>query len=136
MRKKQTKAPGQRQLRVGEEVRHVLAAVLARGELRDPVLAGRSITVTQVRISADLRQATAFVMPLGGGQESAEILEALNRAGPFLSHEVGRRLTIKYIPALRFELDTVFDEADRIASLLRNPRVARDLKADGTGDGS
>jgi ribosome-binding factor A len=136
MRKKQTKAPGQRQLRVGEEVRHVLAAVLARGELRDPVLTGRSITVTQVRISADLRQATAFVMPLGGGQESAEILEALNRAGPFLSHEVGRRLTIKYIPALRFELDTVFDEADRIASLLRNPRVARDLKADRTGDGS
>ncbi len=136
MGKSKTKAPGQRQLRVGEEVRHVLAAVLARGELRDPVLAGRSITVTQVRISADLRQATAFVMPLGGGQESAEILEALNRAGPFLSHEVGRRLAIKYIPALRFELDSVFDEADRIASLLRNPRVARDLKADRTGDGS
>jgi ribosome-binding factor A len=136
MGKYKTKAPGQRQLRVGEEVRHVLAAVLARGEMRDPVLAGRSITVTQVRISADLRQATAFVMPLGGGRESAEILEALNRAGPFLSHEVGRRLTIKFIPALRFELDTVFDEADRIASLLRNPRVARDLKADRTGDGS
>ncbi len=136
MRKKQTKAPGQRQLRVGEEVRHVLAAVLARGELRDPVMAGVSITVTEVRISPDLRQATAFVMPLGGGRETAEILEALNRAGPFLSHEVGRRLAIKYIPALLFELDSVFDEADRIDSLLRNPRVARDLKADTTSNGS
>ena len=129
-RKKKNKAPGQRQLRVGEELRHVLAQVLARGGLRDPLLVNRSITVSEVRISPDLRHATAFVMPLGGTDEAADILEALNRAGPYLSHEVGQRIALKYTPALHFELDTVYDEAQRIENLLRSPRVARDLMAD------
>jgi ribosome-binding factor A len=138
-KKKKTKAPGQRQLRVGEELRHVLAGVLARGGLRDPVLAGRSITISQIRVSPDLRRATAFAMPLGGTVEAAELLEALNRAAPWLSHEVGRRITLKYTPALRFELDTVFDEAQRIDALLRSPSVARDLASDDSdvpGDGT
>ncbi len=139
MAKKKTRAPGQRQLRVGEELRHVLAGVLAQDGLRDPVLAGRSITISQIRVSPDLRHATAFAMPLGGTEEAAEMIEALNRAAPWLSHQVGQRIALKFTPALRFELDTVFDEAERIDALLRSPAVARDLAADepdASGDGA
>lgn len=139
MAKKKTRAPGQRQLRVGEELRHVLAGVLALGDLRDPVLAGRSITISQVRVSPDLRHATAFAMPLGGTGEAAETIAALNRAAPWLSHQVGQRIALKFTPALRFELDTVFDEAERIDALLRSPAVARDLagdEPDASGDGA
>lgn len=139
MAKKKTRAPGQRQLRVGEELRHVLAGVLAQDGLRDPVLAGRSITISQIRVSPDLRHATAFAMPLGGTGEAAEMIAALNRAAPWLSHQVGQRIALKFTPALRFELDTVFDEAERIDALLRSPAVARDLAADepdASGDGA
>ena len=139
MARKKIKAPGQRQLRVGEELRHVLAGVLARGELRDPALAGRTITISQIRVSPDLRHAIAYAMPLGGTGEAAELLDALNRAAPHLSHEVGQRISLKYTPAIRFELDTVFDEASRIDALLRSPLVARDLTdddPDAPGDGA
>ncbi len=139
MAKKKTRAPSQRQLRVGEELRHVLAEVLARGGLRDPVLAGRSITISQIRVGPDLRHAIAYAMPLGGTEEAAEMIAALNRAAPWLSHEVGQRITLKYTPALRFEMDTVFDEAQRIDALLRSPAVARDLtddEPDISGDGA
>lgn len=129
------RAPSQRQLRVGEELRHVLAEILARGELRDPHLAGRSITVSEVRVSPDMRNATAYVMPLGGG-DAGEIVAALNHAAAFLSGEVGRRVMLKFTPALRFEIDTVFDEAQRIDRLLRTPGVVRDLAHDGEDDGA
>lgn len=136
MSRSKGRAPSQRQLRVGEELRHVLAEVLGRGELRDPMLKDLSITVSEVRATADMRNAIAYVMPLGGAGEPAEVMAALNRAAPFLSHEVGRRITLKYTPALHFELDTVFDEAQRIDALLRQPSVARDLEKDRTDDGS
>ena len=136
MSRSKGKAPSQRQLRVGEELRHVLAEVLGRGGLRDPVLKDLSITVSEVRAGAGMRNATAYVMPLGGSGEAEEVLAALNRAAPFLSHEVGRRITLKYTPVLHFEMDTVFDEAQRIDALLRQPSVARDLQNDGTDDGS
>lgn len=135
MSRHKNRPPSQRQLRVGEELRHVLAGILARGELRDPHLAGRSITVAEVRVSPDMRHATAYVMPLGGG-EAGEIVDALNHAAAFLAGEVGRRITMKFTPALHFEIDTVFDEAQRIDDLLRAPRVARDLAHDGEDDGA
>ncbi len=130
------RTPSQRQLRVGEELRHVLAAILARGELRDPALKDQSITVSEVRVSPDMRHATAYVMPLGGAGDATEIVTALNRAAAFLSHEVGRRITMKYTPILQFTLDTVFDEAQRIDALLRQPGVARDLKRQRSDDGA
>ena len=123
------KAPGQRQLRVGEELRHALAEVLGRGELRDPALDGVSITVTEVRVSPDLRNATAFVTPLGGG-DSATLVAALARAAPFLRGRIGRMVQLKFTPALGFEADSSFDEAGRIDALLRSPPVAHDLVAD------
>ncbi len=136
MSRSKGRTPSQRQLRVGEELRHVLAEVLARGELRDPVLKNLSITVSEVRASPDMRHATAFVMPLGGADDAAEVVAALNRAAPFLSREVGRRITMKYTPTLQFTLDTVFDEAQRIDALLRQPGVARDLKRERSDDGA
>ncbi|MDH3228666.1 MAG: 30S ribosome-binding factor RbfA [Alphaproteobacteria bacterium] len=136
MSRSKGRSPSQRQLRVGEELRHVLADILAHGDLRDPALKGLSITVSEVRASADMRQATAFVMPLGGAGDPAEVVVALNRAAAFLGHEVGRRITMKFTPVLRFEMDSAFDEAQRIESLLRRPAVARDLKRDGPDDGA
>ncbi len=123
--------PTQRQLRVGEELRHVLAGVLARGELRDPALQDLSITVTQVRISPDLRNATAYVMPLGGDR-AADSLAALRRAAPFLRGQVARSVDLRLVPQLDFAIDTSFDHAQRIDGLLRRPEVARDLPADDT----
>jgi ribosome-binding factor A len=134
MRRKKGKAPSQRQLRVGEELRHILAELLGRGDLHDPALAGKSITVSEVRSSPDMRHATVFVMPLGGKGDVAEIVAALNHAGPYLSHEVGRRITMKFTPRLHFELDQVFDEALHIETLLHQPAVARDLIRDDTDD--
>lgn len=121
------KAPSQRQLRVGEEIRHTLAMVLERGDLRDPGLKGASITVTEVRTTPDLRHAYAYVMPLGGADKEAA-LQALNRARSFLRHQVSKSLTLKYSPDLHFALDESFDESDRISMLLRDPQVARDTQ--------
>lgn len=135
-RKKKSKAPTQRQLRVGEEVRHILAGVLGRGDLHDPILAGKSITVSEVRTSPDMRHATAYVMPLGGTGDVSEIIGALNHAAPFLSHEIGRRLTTKFTPRVHFERDPTFEEAQRIDAILRRPGVARDLAEGGADDES
>jgi ribosome-binding factor A len=118
--------PTQRQLRVGEELRHVLSEVLSRGELRDPALQDISITVTQVRVSPDLRNATAYVMPLGGAH-AADTLPALRRAAPFLRGQVARAIELRLVPRLDFAIDTSFDHAQRIDGLLRRPEVARDL---------
>ncbi|MCF8533694.1 MAG: 30S ribosome-binding factor RbfA [Reyranella sp.] len=126
---KENRAPGQRQLRVGEELRHILAELLERGDMRDPDLRGASITVTAVDISPDLRNATAFVMPLGG-QEEPRLLAALRRAAPWFRARVGERAGLRHAPEIRFETDRTFDEADRIGALLRRPDVARDIKND------
>ena len=120
------KQPSQRQLRVGEALRHALSGVLERGNLRDPVLRNVSITVTEVRASPDLKNATAFVMPLGG-EAADEIVEALGRASPFLRGEVARQVELRHVPRLQFEVDRSFGQADHIDALLRLPQVARDL---------
>jgi ribosome-binding factor A len=128
MTKSRGKAPSQRQLRVGEELRHALAHLLERGELRDPALAGRSITVTEVRVSPDLRHATAFVTPLGGA-ESAAVVAALRHAAPFIRGRLGQAVTLRYTPELSFEPDRSFEEAAAIERLLRDPKVRRDVEA-------
>lgn len=124
------KGPTQRQLRVGEEVRHALAWILERGELREPVLAQTAVTVTEVRVSPDLKHATCFVTPLGGGDEAAvrEVVAALSRASGFLRHEVARQVKLKFTPNLHFLHDTSFDVAGHIGELLNRPEVARDLR--------
>ena len=118
----------QRQLRVGEELRHALARVLARGELRDPQLADVSLTVTEVRVSPDLKNATAFVVPLGGG-EMAAVIDALNHAASFLRGQLGHEVQLRFTPRLSFQADRSFDEAAHINEILHHPRVARDVEA-------
>ncbi len=122
------KAPSQRQLRVGEELRHAVSRILLRGDLHDPDLAGASVTVTEVRVSPDLKNATAFVVPLGG-DGSGEVLAALNRAAAFLRSQLGREIHLRHTPRLSFQADHSFDEAAKINALLHNPRVQRDVEA-------
>jgi len=132
-----SKGPSQRQLRVGEEVRHALVQVLERNDLRDPVLSTTSVTVTEVSVSPDLKNATCFVMPLGGGDKEAvhEVIVALARAAKFLRYEIAHSTQLKHTPALRFLHDTSFDEAGHIDELLHRPEVLRDLvKNDDEGD--
>ncbi len=121
--------PGQRQLRVGEEIRHLLADLLERSNMRDPDLRDASITVTSVDVSPDLRNAIAFVMPLGG-KDSERLLAALRRAAPWFRARVSEKAGLRSAPEIRFELDRTFDEADRIDEILRRPDVARDIKDD------
>jgi len=132
------RAPSVRQLRVGEEIRHCLAEIFGRGELHDPALAGISLTVTEVRISPDLKNATVFVLPFGGGDVEVA-LAALGRAAPFLRGRVGKQLRLRFLPQLSFRRDPSFDTANRIDEILRSPDVARDLGetdlADGDPDG-
>lgn len=110
-------------------MRHVLADVLARGELNDPVLDGRIISVSEVRVSPDLRHATAYIMPVGGSHDDEQaVLKALNSHTKRLKGEMARRVNTKYAAELHFRIDESYDEAARIDRLLRNPRVARDLE--------
>ena len=120
------KQPSQRQLRVGEALRHALSNVLERGNLRDPAFRNISITVTEVRASPDLKNATAFVMPLGGEAADA-IVEALGRAAPFLRSAIAKQVELRHVPRLQFKVDRSFGQADHIDALLRQPQVARDL---------
>jgi ribosome-binding factor A len=120
------KGPTQRQLRAGELVRHALAELLARGEVHDPVIEAHMITVPEVRMSPDLRQATIFVMPLGG-RDAKPVLAALERNARYLRGEIARRVNLKFAPEIRFRADERFDEAERIEKLLRTPEVQRDL---------
>lgn len=129
MSRQPARAPSQRQLRVGEEVRHALAQALERGELRDPVVKGVAITVTEVRLSPDLKNATAFVVPLGGG-DAKPIVQALNRASAFLRGWVGKHVKLRHTPRIGFEADLSFDEAQRIENVLNDPLVRRDIAAD------
>src|SRR5690242_14899512 len=118
--------PSQRQLRVGEESRHVLVDVLARGGLRDPQLQGVSITVAEVRMSPDLKHATAYVMPLGGAKVD-DVVKALKRASRFLRGEVARGVRLRVAPEIAFAADRSFEEASKIEAALRRPEVRRDL---------
>src|SRR5260370_2767441 len=120
------RATSQRQLRVGEELRHALAQLLRPGELRDPALREANITVTEVRVSPDLKNATAFVMPFAGTNE-AEIMAGLKRSAPFLKGRVGRIVELRQAPNIVFAVDTAFDSAARIEALLHRPEVERDL---------
>jgi ribosome-binding factor A len=120
------KGPSQRQLRVGEELRHALAWILERGDIREPIFAELPITVTEVRLSPDLRNATIFVMPLGG-ERIAEVLEALRKVKGYLRHEMLKKVEMRVAPNLFFEADTSFDEASHIDQLLHSPEVLRDL---------
>jgi ribosome-binding factor A len=119
--------PSQRQLRVGEELRHALAQMLRPGEMRDPALYDANITVTEVQISPDLRSATAFVMPLGGAN-AADIVAALRRSAPFLKGRLARAVQLRNVPNLSFALDSAFDRAERIAAVLHSEVVERDLQ--------
>ena len=127
------KEPSVRQLRVGEELRHAMAEILGRGVLRDPALSGRAFTVTEVRMSPDLKRATVFLTPLGDDADPA-LLVALGRAASFLQKEVGRRIHLKFTPRLSFSFDDRFEYASKIDGLLREPSVARDLRGDGSED--
>jgi ribosome-binding factor A len=120
---------GQRPLRVGEAVRHALAEILREDALRDPELQGASITVSEVRMSPDLKTATVFVMPLGGARADA-VLAGLERSAPFLRRRLGRAVSLRYTPELTFALDDSFAAGERIAAVLRRPEVARDLVSD------
>ena len=124
---REKKGPSQRQLRVGEELRHLLAELLERGDMRDPDLRDAAITVTAVDVSPDLRNAIAFVMPLGG-QNEERLLAALRRAAPWFRARVGEKAQLRHAPEIRFQVDRTFDEADRIGALLRRPDVARDIE--------
>ena len=127
-KKKSSAPPGQRQLRVGEEMRHALSEILREHHLADPDLAGKIITVTEVRVSPDLRNATAFVLPLGG-TDTEKTVQALNRAGGYFRGELGRSVKMQFTPTVRFRADETFEEASRIEKLLHDPVVARDLQA-------
>lgn len=122
MSKSRGRPPSQRQLRVGEEIRHALSQVLSESVLRDPELSEAAITVTEVRLSPDLKNATAFVMPLGGADLQVKVA-ALRRASAFLRGELARRLSLRFTPRLSFEPDHSFAAADRIESLLRSAKL-------------
>ena len=130
--KKDTKSlgPNQRQLRVGELVRHALAEIFARGDIDDEALAGVVVTVPEVRMSNDLKIASAYVMPLGG-QQAEEIVKALNRHTKFVRGRIAPKLNLKFAPDIRFLVDETFEEASRIDALLRSDRVKRDLEENG-----
>lgn len=118
-----------RLLKVGEQVRHVLSDILARGDVHDDVLAKHLVSVTEVRMSPDLKHATVFVKPLLGKDE-AVVLKALRTNTAYLQSEVAQRVNTKYAARLKFLLDESFDEGTRIDKLLRDPKVARDLEED------
>src|ERR1700761_3281507 len=122
---KQDQGPSQRQLRVGEEMRHVLARIFQRGELRDPALHDIALTVTEVRVAPDLKRATAFVMPLGGSN-TEKVMEGLKRGAPYLRQRIAHEVKLRVAPEITFAIDESFDEASRIDALLRRAEVARD----------
>jgi ribosome-binding factor A len=127
-------APTQRQLRAGELVRHSLAEILREEDIQDPALAGVSVTVTEVRMSPDLRHAVCFVEPLGG-THAAEVVEGLNRSARFLRGRLGRSIDLKFTPDLKFVHDESFDEAARMNRLFGLDKVRRDLASDDEGEG-
>ena len=127
--REQSAGGSQRQLRVGELIRHEMADMLVRGDVHDPVIQTHMITVPEVRMSPDLRLATIYVMPLGG-RDATDVVEALERNKRYVRGEISRRVNLKFAPEIRFRVDERFDEAERIEKLLRTPVVQRDLKSE------
>lgn len=130
----QSSGGSQRQLRVGELIRHEIADMLIRGEVHDPVIETHMITVPEVHMTPDLRLATIYVMPLGG-RDAKDVLDALDRNKRYMRGEIARRVNLKFAPEIRFRIDERFDEAERIAKLLRTPVVQRDLSGKDSNDG-
>lgn len=137
---KKSKAPTQRQLRVGEELRHALSNILSRGSFIDPVLENVSVTITEIRISPDLRKAKVFVMPLAYGkqddnsedkkkEEAMAIVAALTENQKHIRYELGRSIHLKFTPELRFFADDAYFYAASIDKLLNDPKVKRDIAA-------
>ena len=131
MNRQSGQSRSQRQHRVGELLRHAISDVLMRGDLRDPALEGVSITVTEVRVSADLKNATAYVMPLGG-DAAGEVEEALNRCAGYIRGQVSSAVALKYSPRVSFRIDQTFDQAAQVDAILNDPAVRRDLTDDET----
>jgi ribosome-binding factor A len=127
-RDKGARVPSQRQLKVGELIRHALADIFFRGEIVDEVLSRHSITVPEVRMTPDLKLATVYVLPLGGG-DAEDAVEHLNKHKRFLRGEVAKRISMRFMPELRFKVDTSFEASARIDELLASPKVARDLES-------
>lgn len=125
-RQSKSSTPSQRMLRVGELVRHALSSFLMRGEVRDPVLEGAMITVPEVRMTHDLKLANVYIMPLGG-ENAAEIVEALNRHQKYIRGNISSQLSLRFSPSLRFFVDDTFEEVDRINAILSSDRVRQDL---------
>ena len=126
---RKSSAPSQRQLRVGELIRHALAEMLTRGEIHDDILAEHVVTVSEVRMAPDLRLATIYIMPLGG-KDLEPVLEALDRHRRYIRGEIAHAVNLKFAPDIRFLADESFDEAQRIEQIFRSPKVAQDLKKD------
>ena len=126
-RERPAAGPSQRQLRVGELIRHALAEMLSRGEVHDPVIETHMITIPEVAMTADLRLATIYVMPLGG-RDAKPVIAALERNKKFLRGEIAHRVNLNFAPDIRFRFDERFDEAERIEKILRTPEVRRDLE--------
>src|SRR5580700_11272358 len=124
--REQAAGGSQRQLRVGELIRHELAEMLTRGDIHDPVIEAHLITVPEVRMTADLRLATIYLMPLGG-RDAQDVIAAFDRNKRYVRGEIARRVNLKFAPEIRFRVDERFDEAERIEKLLRTPAVQRDL---------
>lgn len=124
------RGPSQRQLRAGELVRRALAEIIGRGTIHDPDLLDVAITISEVRVSSDMRHATCYVAPLGGsltGEDSDKLVKALTRVKSFLRGQLAKEVTFKYLPDLAFSADTSFDEAEAVDKLLHSPKVAQDL---------
>jgi ribosome-binding factor A len=134
-REKRSSGPSLRLLRVGENVRHAIATVLARGDIQDPALAGTSVTVSEVRVSRDFRNATIFVMPLGGDPDLV-VTKALNKNSAHIRGALSKMVTMKFLPRLKFKLDESFDEAANIEAILRRPQVLADINAPDTPEAS
>ena len=135
-KQKRDSTPGggsQRQLRVGELVRHAIAEMLTRGDVQDPVIEGHLITVPEVRMTPDLRLATIYIMPLAG-RDADEVVAAFERNKKYFRGEIAHRVNLKFAPDIRFRVDERFGEAERIDKLLRSPQVKRDLTKDESGD--
>jgi ribosome-binding factor A len=128
------KGPSQRQLKVGEHIRHVIAAILGRGEIRDASLSGVLITVTEVTVSPDLKNATIYCTPMGG-KNAPQVVEALNRHKSFLRGELGHQLDLRYTPQIQFAYDTSFDRGAAMDALLRQANAPKDSDEE-PGDGA
>jgi len=129
--RREEKGPSQRSLQVGEEIRHILAEAFTRGYFQEPLLEKVPLTVTAAQVSPDLKNATVYVMPLGGsGEDKQHLVALLKKETSKLRYYLGKRLKLRFVPHLKFELDESFDYGHRIDELLRNPRVRRDIESE------